>query len=91
MFILLGKAQRIKAAKREADSEIQAFKNEKDAQYKAYEAEVSFFLTALFIVFNTVSLIFRISLWSCDGGDNQLKKKTFFSKRLEDEADLLFV
>ena len=36
-----GKAQRIKAAKREADSEIQAFKNEKDAQYKAYEAEVS--------------------------------------------------
>lgn len=49
-FFLTGKANRLKQAKKEADTEINQYKADRERQYKDYEAKV-------YTVFNNIACV----------------------------------
>lgn len=53
------KLQMMKTAREEAKDEIQKFREEKDAEYKAFIKSVSFFILSFFIIFCILSFFFN--------------------------------
>ena len=59
---LTEKANRLKAAKKEADTEINNYKTERERQYKEYEARVDHSLQLLFVNSGHIYFIFKLSI-----------------------------